>query len=172
MRAVIPQLIAYHSPQVFSAGYLITTVPSPGRPARPTVANYLKPGDVVDGDQHLGILRTGHSWRERTARAPPPSSGSDAIANLAGRPALLTSTARYTCRPRHFGTGTSAGVVAHVDESTPSPTTSRPRPAYRAQPIFAVALTTARTPQAVTWLRNSRSSSQVRQLPHRAFAGP
>jgi 2-keto-4-pentenoate hydratase/2-oxohepta-3-ene-1,7-dioic acid hydratase in catechol pathway len=82
----IPELVAYHSPQGYSAGDLITTGTVPGVAAfRPNPQDYyLRPGDVVEAEiERVGLLRTPViSWQEAygrpaTARAdhPPPRSG-------------------------------------------------------------------------------------------------
>jgi 2-keto-4-pentenoate hydratase/2-oxohepta-3-ene-1,7-dioic acid hydratase in catechol pathway len=77
MRVSIPQLVAYHSPQVFSAGDLITTGTIAGVAASTAdpFANYLKPGDVVEAQiQHLGVLRNRVvSWREAYGTDAPPA---------------------------------------------------------------------------------------------------
>jgi 2-keto-4-pentenoate hydratase/2-oxohepta-3-ene-1,7-dioic acid hydratase in catechol pathway len=60
MSVSIPQLVAYHSPQVYSAGDLLTTGTIQGVAASTDdpFANYLKPGDVVEAEiEKLGILR-------------------------------------------------------------------------------------------------------------------
>ncbi len=68
MSVSIPQLVAYHSPQVYSAGDLLTTGTVAGVAASTDdpFANYLKPGDVVEAEiEKLGILRNPViSWRE------------------------------------------------------------------------------------------------------------
>ena len=68
MSVSIPQLVAYHSPQVYSAGDLVTTGTVAGVAASTDdpFANYLKPGDVVEAEiEKLGILRNPViSWRE------------------------------------------------------------------------------------------------------------
>jgi len=82
----IPELVAYHSPQGYSAGDLITTGTIPGVAAfRPNPQDfYLRPGDVVEAEiERVGLLRTPViSWQEAygspaAARAdhPPPRSG-------------------------------------------------------------------------------------------------
>lgn len=60
MRVSIPQLVAYHSPQIFSAGDLITTGTVSGVAAvQPEPFDfYLRPGDVVEAQiQGVGTLR-------------------------------------------------------------------------------------------------------------------
>ncbi|WP_290050042.1 fumarylacetoacetate hydrolase family protein [Amycolatopsis solani] len=60
MSLTIPELVAYHSPQVYSAGDLITTGTVAGVAAstEDPFANYLKPGDVVEAEiEKLGVLR-------------------------------------------------------------------------------------------------------------------
>jgi 2-keto-4-pentenoate hydratase/2-oxohepta-3-ene-1,7-dioic acid hydratase in catechol pathway len=60
MSVTIPELVAYHSPQVYSAGDLITTGTIAGVAASTDdpFANYLKPGDVVEAEiEKLGALR-------------------------------------------------------------------------------------------------------------------
>ena len=75
MSVSIPQLIAYHSPQVYSAGDLITTGTIAGVAASTDdpFANYLKPGDVVEAEiEGLGVLRTPIiSWRDAYGTEPP-----------------------------------------------------------------------------------------------------
>ncbi|MFJ9782968.1 fumarylacetoacetate hydrolase family protein [Amycolatopsis sp. NPDC101161] len=60
MSVTIPELVAYHSPQVYSAGDLITTGTVAGVAASTEnpFENYLKPGDVVEAEiEKLGVLR-------------------------------------------------------------------------------------------------------------------
>ncbi|SEF24006.1 2-keto-4-pentenoate hydratase/2-oxohepta-3-ene-1,7-dioic acid hydratase (catechol pathway) [Amycolatopsis pretoriensis] len=60
MSVTIPELVAYHSPQVYSAGDLITTGTVAGVAASTDdpFAHYLKPGDVVEAEiEKLGVLR-------------------------------------------------------------------------------------------------------------------
>ncbi|MGK3201286.1 fumarylacetoacetate hydrolase family protein [Amycolatopsis sp. MEPSY49] len=60
MSVTIPELVAYHSPQVYSAGDLITTGTVAGVAASTDdpFAYYLKPGDVVEAEiEKLGVLR-------------------------------------------------------------------------------------------------------------------
>jgi 2-keto-4-pentenoate hydratase/2-oxohepta-3-ene-1,7-dioic acid hydratase in catechol pathway len=68
MSVSIPQLVAYHSPQVYTVGDLITTGTVAGVAASTDdpFANYLKPGDVVEAEiEKLGILRNPViSWRD------------------------------------------------------------------------------------------------------------
>ena len=68
MSVSIPQLVAYHSPQVYSAGDLLTTGTVAGVAASTDdpFANYLKPGDVVEAEiEKLGVLRNPViSWRD------------------------------------------------------------------------------------------------------------
>ena len=75
MSVAIPQLVAYHSPQVYSAGDLLTTGTVAGVAASTDdpFANYLKPGDVVEAEiEKLGILRnTVVSWRDAYGTEPP-----------------------------------------------------------------------------------------------------
>jgi 2-keto-4-pentenoate hydratase/2-oxohepta-3-ene-1,7-dioic acid hydratase in catechol pathway len=77
MSVSIPQLIAFHSPQVYSAGDLITTGTIAGVAASTDdpFANYLKPGDVVEAEiEHLGILRNPVvSWRDAYGSDAPPA---------------------------------------------------------------------------------------------------
>jgi 2-keto-4-pentenoate hydratase/2-oxohepta-3-ene-1,7-dioic acid hydratase in catechol pathway len=72
----IPQLIAYHSPQIYSAGDLITTGTVAGVAASmpDPMASYLHVGDVVEAEiEGLGILRNPIiSWQEGHG-TPPPS---------------------------------------------------------------------------------------------------
>jgi 2-keto-4-pentenoate hydratase/2-oxohepta-3-ene-1,7-dioic acid hydratase in catechol pathway len=79
MSVSIPQLVAYHSPQVYSAGDLITTGTIAGVAASTAdpFANYLKPGDVVEAEiQGLGVLRNPVvSWRDAHGSPPPPAEG-------------------------------------------------------------------------------------------------
>jgi 2-keto-4-pentenoate hydratase/2-oxohepta-3-ene-1,7-dioic acid hydratase in catechol pathway len=75
MSVSIPQLVAYHSPQVYSAGDLITTGTIAGVAASTPdpFANYLKPGDVVEAEiEKLGILRNPVvAWEDAHTSAPP-----------------------------------------------------------------------------------------------------
>ena len=77
MSVSIPQLIAFHSPQVYSAGDLITTGTIAGVAASTDdpFANYLKPGDVVEAEiEHLGVLRNPVvSWRDAYGSDAPPA---------------------------------------------------------------------------------------------------
>lgn len=79
MSVSIPQLVAYHSPQVFTAGDLITTGTIAGVAASTDdpFANYLKPGDVVEAEiEKLGVLRNPVvAWEE--AHSTPPPTGDD-----------------------------------------------------------------------------------------------
>jgi 2-keto-4-pentenoate hydratase/2-oxohepta-3-ene-1,7-dioic acid hydratase in catechol pathway len=76
MSVTIPQLVAYHSPQCYSAGDIITTGTIAGVAASTAdpQANYLRPGDVVEAQiEGLGILRnTVVSW-EQAHGSPPPA---------------------------------------------------------------------------------------------------
>ena len=77
MSVSIPQLVAYHSPQVYSAGDLITTGTIAGVAASTSdpFANYLKPGDVVEAEiEKLGILRNPVVAWEDVHTAPAPAS--------------------------------------------------------------------------------------------------
>jgi 2-keto-4-pentenoate hydratase/2-oxohepta-3-ene-1,7-dioic acid hydratase in catechol pathway len=75
MSVSIPQLIAYHSPQTYSAGDLITTGTVAGVAASTDdpFANYLKPGDVVEAEiEGLGILRNPVvSWQDAHGTPAP-----------------------------------------------------------------------------------------------------
>jgi 2-keto-4-pentenoate hydratase/2-oxohepta-3-ene-1,7-dioic acid hydratase in catechol pathway len=81
MSVSIPQLVAYHSPQVYSAGDLVTTGTIAGVAASTDdpFANYLKPGDVVEAEiEKLGVLRNPVvAWEDAHTTAPP--SGDDWI---------------------------------------------------------------------------------------------
>ena len=75
MRITIPHLIAYHSPQGFSAGDLISTgtvAGVAGFSADPQ-AWYLKPGDVVEATvSGVGTLRNRIvSWQEGRGEPVP-----------------------------------------------------------------------------------------------------
>jgi 2-keto-4-pentenoate hydratase/2-oxohepta-3-ene-1,7-dioic acid hydratase in catechol pathway len=76
MSVTIPQLVAYHSPQCYSAGDIITTGTIAGVAASTAdpQANYLRPGDVVEAQiEGLGILRnTVVSWEQAHGSPPPP----------------------------------------------------------------------------------------------------
>ncbi|WP_328615746.1 fumarylacetoacetate hydrolase family protein [Amycolatopsis sp. NBC_00355] len=75
MSVSIPQLIAYHSPQTYSAGDLITTGTIAGVAAstEDPFANYLKPGDVVEAEiEGIGVLRNPVvSWQDAHGTPPP-----------------------------------------------------------------------------------------------------
>jgi 2-keto-4-pentenoate hydratase/2-oxohepta-3-ene-1,7-dioic acid hydratase in catechol pathway len=77
MSVSIPQLVAYHSPQVYSAGDLITTGTIAGVAASTPdpFANYLKPGDVVEAEiEKLGVLRNPVVAWEDVHTTPAPAS--------------------------------------------------------------------------------------------------
>ena len=75
MSVSIPQLVAYHSPQVYSAGDVITTGTIAGVAASTPdpFANYLKPGDIVEAEiEKLGILRNPVvAWEDVHTSQPP-----------------------------------------------------------------------------------------------------
>ncbi len=77
MSVSIPQLVAYHSPQVYSAGDLLTTGTVAGVAASTDDPhlNYLKPGDVVEAEiEKLGVLRNPViSWRDAHGTDAPPA---------------------------------------------------------------------------------------------------
>ncbi|WP_460061919.1 fumarylacetoacetate hydrolase family protein [Streptomyces sp. YKOK-I1] len=77
MSVSIPQLVAYHSPQTYSAGDLVTTGTVAGVAAstEDPFANYLKPGDVVEAEiEGLGVLRNQViSWRDAYGTEEPPA---------------------------------------------------------------------------------------------------
>jgi 2-keto-4-pentenoate hydratase/2-oxohepta-3-ene-1,7-dioic acid hydratase in catechol pathway len=77
MSVSIPQLVAYHSPQVYSPGDLITTGTIAGVAAstEDPFANYLRPGDVVEAEiQKLGVLRNPVVAWEDAHDSPAPSA--------------------------------------------------------------------------------------------------
>jgi 2-keto-4-pentenoate hydratase/2-oxohepta-3-ene-1,7-dioic acid hydratase in catechol pathway len=75
MSVSIPQLVAYHSPQTYSAGDLITTGTVAGVAASTDdpFANYLRPGDIVEAEiEGLGVLRNRVvSWQDAHGTPPP-----------------------------------------------------------------------------------------------------
>ncbi|MER5789472.1 fumarylacetoacetate hydrolase family protein [Streptomyces sp. NPDC001980] len=77
MSVSLPQLVAYHSPQTYSAGDLVTTGTVAGVAAstEDPFANYLKPGDVVEAEiEGLGVLRNPVvSWRDAYGEDEPPA---------------------------------------------------------------------------------------------------
>jgi 2-keto-4-pentenoate hydratase/2-oxohepta-3-ene-1,7-dioic acid hydratase in catechol pathway len=77
MSVSIPQLVAYHSPQTYSAGDIITTGTIAGVAAstEDPFANYLKPGDVVEAEiERIGVLRNPVlSWRDAYGSEEPPA---------------------------------------------------------------------------------------------------
>jgi 2-keto-4-pentenoate hydratase/2-oxohepta-3-ene-1,7-dioic acid hydratase in catechol pathway len=77
MSVSIPQLVAYHSPQTYSAGDIITTGTIAGVAAstEDPFANYLKPGDVVEAEiERIGVLRNPVlSWRDAYGSDEPPA---------------------------------------------------------------------------------------------------
>ncbi|MFI6565204.1 fumarylacetoacetate hydrolase family protein [Streptomyces sp. NPDC050534] len=77
MSVSIPQLVAYHSPQIYSAGDIITTGTIAGVAAGTPdpFANYLKPGDVVEAEiEKLGVLRNRVvSWEDAYGTPEPPA---------------------------------------------------------------------------------------------------
>jgi 2-keto-4-pentenoate hydratase/2-oxohepta-3-ene-1,7-dioic acid hydratase in catechol pathway len=72
----IPELVAYHSPQGYSAGDLITTGTVQGVAGfSPDAASlYLRPGDVVEAEiERVGLLRSPIiSWEQAYGAPPPP----------------------------------------------------------------------------------------------------
>ncbi|QFR01734.1 fumarylacetoacetate hydrolase family protein [Streptomyces phaeolivaceus] len=70
----IPELVAYHSPQGYSAGDLITTGPASGTAGgNPVSAGpYLKPGDQIEAEiEGVGVLRSPViSWQEAHGTTP------------------------------------------------------------------------------------------------------
>ncbi|MFI6662204.1 fumarylacetoacetate hydrolase family protein [Streptomyces sp. NPDC050523] len=77
MSVSIPQLVAYHSPQIYSAGDIITTGTIAGVAASTPdpFANYLRPGDVVEAEiEKLGVLRNRVvSWEDAYGTPEPPA---------------------------------------------------------------------------------------------------
>lgn len=77
MSVSIPQLVAYHSPQIYSAGDIITTGTIAGVAASTAdpFANYLRPGDVVEAEiEGLGVLRNPVvSWQDAYGTPEPPA---------------------------------------------------------------------------------------------------
>ncbi|PSM44962.1 fumarylacetoacetate hydrolase [Streptomyces dioscori] len=77
MSVSIPQLVAYHSPQTYSAGDIITTGTIAGVAAstEDPFANYLRPGDVVEAEiERLGVLRNRVvSWQDAYGTPEPPA---------------------------------------------------------------------------------------------------
>lgn len=78
MSVSIAQLVAYHSPQIYSPGDLLTTGTIAGVAA--SMENpfdyYMKPGDVVEAEiEKLGILRSPViSWFDAYGQDPPPAN--------------------------------------------------------------------------------------------------
>ncbi|MFL6118336.1 fumarylacetoacetate hydrolase family protein [Actinophytocola sp.] len=75
MRVSIPHLVAYHSPQVYSAGDLVTTGTVSGVAAvQPNPFDfYLRPGDTVEAEiEGIGVLRN-HvvSWEDAYGEPAP-----------------------------------------------------------------------------------------------------
>jgi 2-keto-4-pentenoate hydratase/2-oxohepta-3-ene-1,7-dioic acid hydratase in catechol pathway len=79
LRISLPQLVAYHSPQGYSAGDLITTGTISGVAGFQPNAHelYLRPGDVVEAEiEKVGLLRNRIiSWEEGHGSATPPDTG-------------------------------------------------------------------------------------------------
>ncbi|MFC0681526.1 fumarylacetoacetate hydrolase family protein [Lysobacter korlensis] len=75
MRVTIPQLIAYHSPQTYSAGDLLTTGTVSGVAAiqKNPFDFYLQPGDVVEAEvKGVGVLRNPIiSWEDAYGEPAP-----------------------------------------------------------------------------------------------------
>ncbi|GGQ24931.1 2-keto-4-pentenoate hydratase/2-oxohepta-3-ene-1,7-dioic acid hydratase in catechol pathway [Actinomadura coerulea] len=75
MRVSIPHLVAYHSPQIFSAGDIITTGTVSGVAAvQPNPFDfYLRPGDVVEAEiEGVGTLRNPVvSWQDAHGEPAP-----------------------------------------------------------------------------------------------------
>jgi 2-keto-4-pentenoate hydratase/2-oxohepta-3-ene-1,7-dioic acid hydratase in catechol pathway len=74
----MPQLVAYHSPQGYSAGDILTTGTISGVAAvQPDPFQfYLRPGDVVEAEiEHVGVLRNRVvSWEEGHPGTPVPEA--------------------------------------------------------------------------------------------------
>ena len=74
----MPQLVAYHSPQGYSAGDILTTGTISGVAAvQPNPFDYyLRPGDVVEAEiEHIGVLRNLIvSWAEGHGTAAPEAA--------------------------------------------------------------------------------------------------
>jgi 2-keto-4-pentenoate hydratase/2-oxohepta-3-ene-1,7-dioic acid hydratase in catechol pathway len=79
MRVSIPHLVAYHSPQIFSAGDLLTTGTVSGVAAvQPNPFDfYLQPGDVVEATvEGIGTLRNRVvSWEDAYGVPAPTATG-------------------------------------------------------------------------------------------------
>ncbi len=79
MSVSIPQLVAYHSPQIYSAGDILTTGTIAGVAASTDdpQANYLRPGDVVEAEiEKLGVLRNPIiSWQDGHGAPAPAADG-------------------------------------------------------------------------------------------------
>lgn len=79
MSVSIAQLVAYHSPQIYSPGDIITTGTIAGVAAstEDPQANYLHPGDVVEAEiERLGVLRNPIlSWQDAYGTPPPDANG-------------------------------------------------------------------------------------------------
>ncbi|MEU8800195.1 fumarylacetoacetate hydrolase family protein [Spirillospora sp. NPDC048819] len=79
MRVSIPHLVAYHSPQVYSAGDILTTGTVSGVAAvQPDPFGfYLRPGDVVEAEiEGVGLLRNPVvSWRDAYGEPAPERVG-------------------------------------------------------------------------------------------------
>ncbi|HYU84833.1 MAG TPA: fumarylacetoacetate hydrolase family protein, partial [Kribbellaceae bacterium] len=75
MRVSIPHLVAYHSPQIYSAGDIITTGTVSGVAAvQPNPFDfYLQPGDVMEAQiEGIGVLRNPViSWQDAYGRPAP-----------------------------------------------------------------------------------------------------
>jgi 2-keto-4-pentenoate hydratase/2-oxohepta-3-ene-1,7-dioic acid hydratase in catechol pathway len=75
MRVSIPHLIAYHSPQVYSAGDIVTTGTVSGVAAvQPNPFDfYLRPGDVMEAEiEGIGVLRNPVvSWQQAYGEPAP-----------------------------------------------------------------------------------------------------
>jgi 2-keto-4-pentenoate hydratase/2-oxohepta-3-ene-1,7-dioic acid hydratase in catechol pathway len=79
MSVSVYQLVAYHSPQTYSPGDLLTTGTVAGVAASSDdpFANYLRPGDVVEAEiEKLGILRNPVVAWEAAHDTPRPTSES------------------------------------------------------------------------------------------------
>ncbi|CAG4930005.1 MULTISPECIES: fumarylacetoacetate hydrolase family protein [Acidithrix] len=77
MSVSIAQLVAYHSPQIYSPGDLISTGTIAGVAASTDdpFSNYLQPGDIVEAEiEKLGVLRSPIiSWMQKYGQEPPPA---------------------------------------------------------------------------------------------------
>ena len=125
-RIKFPHLVAYHSPQIYSAGDIITTGTISGVAAvQPNPFDfYLQPGDEIEAEiTGIGTLRNQViSWEDALRRAGPAAGRLVRLANVGGRAVArrrrprvdVAARQRRPLRPRPAGALRRLGRVPRV----------------------------------------------------------